>query len=299
MRDVNFYQVLGIAPSAGAEDIRSAYRELVKKHHPDLFSDAREKSAATEKLRQINEAYAVLGNPERRERYDKEFLQPAQSRPRSPVAGERRTAPSRRRRAGLSQTSAAILKRLKDCRFFSKERAGYALAAATAMAALVYANQSEPRLAAAWLLVEKLDISPRDDRSKAGRAVDRWVPVGEYATVSQCAAMLKKIVVADEQEGSRVIYDERGGTMAITVYLRSETSRPQSGSGSTKTPESSGAIDPQSKVQQSERGVAASPPKNSAFKRVRNLECREVRKVESESRARRLMKNLGFFGGTR
>ena len=98
MSDVNFYQVLGVGQSASADEIRSAYRDLVKRYHPDLFHAAGEKATATEKLRQINEAYAVLGNSERRQRYDQKFVQRPQPAPRAAAATARRQT-SRPRRA--------------------------------------------------------------------------------------------------------------------------------------------------------------------------------------------------------
>ncbi len=75
MSEANFYQILGVGPSASAREIKSTYRELVKRYHPDLFPAAGAKAGATEKLRQINEAYAVLGNPKRRRDYDQRFIQ--------------------------------------------------------------------------------------------------------------------------------------------------------------------------------------------------------------------------------
>jgi len=77
MAGADFYKILGVSPSASADEIRSTHRELVKLFHPDLFPAAAAKARANQKLQQINEAYAVLSNPERRRRYDDERLQSA------------------------------------------------------------------------------------------------------------------------------------------------------------------------------------------------------------------------------
>src|SRR4029434_2831229 len=60
---------LGVAKTASADEIKSAFRKLARKHHPDM-ARPKEKVAAEEKFKQINEAYEVLGDPEKRSRYD-------------------------------------------------------------------------------------------------------------------------------------------------------------------------------------------------------------------------------------
>jgi curved DNA-binding protein len=63
----DYYETLGVPRSATAEDIKSAFRKLARKHHPDL---AKDKKAAEEKFKEINEAYEVLSDPEKRKKYD-------------------------------------------------------------------------------------------------------------------------------------------------------------------------------------------------------------------------------------
>lgn len=57
---MNPYEVLGLREGASQEEIKSAYRTLVKKYHPDQFKDNPLKELANEKLREINEAYESL-----------------------------------------------------------------------------------------------------------------------------------------------------------------------------------------------------------------------------------------------
>ncbi|MCL1895874.1 MAG: DnaJ domain-containing protein [Clostridiales bacterium] len=56
----NPYEVLGLKPGATQEEIKAAYRELVKKYHPDRYQDNPLNDLAEEKMREINEAYDVL-----------------------------------------------------------------------------------------------------------------------------------------------------------------------------------------------------------------------------------------------
>ncbi len=63
------YDVLGVALSASPEEIRKAYYHKIKETHPDLSSDER----SHEKAQQINEAYAVLSDPVKRSKYDRQL----------------------------------------------------------------------------------------------------------------------------------------------------------------------------------------------------------------------------------
>jgi curved DNA-binding protein len=65
----DYYEVLGVPRTATADEVKRAYRQLARKHHPDL-KPASEKAGAAERFKEINEAYEVLGDPDKRARYD-------------------------------------------------------------------------------------------------------------------------------------------------------------------------------------------------------------------------------------
>lgn len=66
----NFYLILGIKNAASLDEIKSAYRELAKKFHPDKNPGNVE---AEERFKEIQEAYAVLSNTDKRRKYDMNF----------------------------------------------------------------------------------------------------------------------------------------------------------------------------------------------------------------------------------
>ena len=63
----NLYEILGVAQSASDTEIKSAFRKLARKYHPDLNKDNKE---AAEKFKEVNAAYEVLGDKEKRRKYD-------------------------------------------------------------------------------------------------------------------------------------------------------------------------------------------------------------------------------------
>lgn len=64
----DYYEVLGVAKGASEADIKKAFKKLARKYHPDLNRD--NPKAAEEKFKEVNEAYGVLSDPEKRQQYD-------------------------------------------------------------------------------------------------------------------------------------------------------------------------------------------------------------------------------------
>ena len=62
----DFYETLGVQKNASQDEIKRAYRNLARKHHPDV----NKAPGSAEKFKEINEAYQVLSDPNKRSQHD-------------------------------------------------------------------------------------------------------------------------------------------------------------------------------------------------------------------------------------
>ena len=68
MANKDYYEILGVNKTATEDELKKAYRKLAKKYHPDANPDNKKEAEA--KFKEVNEAYEVLSNPEKRKMYD-------------------------------------------------------------------------------------------------------------------------------------------------------------------------------------------------------------------------------------
>src|SRR5579864_2297021 len=87
MRD--YYAVLGVKPDATLQEIKRAYRQLARLHHPDL-----NKAALDDHIKRLNEAYEVLRDPLKRAEFDTQLAQARQRATRASAQSTRKQARS-------------------------------------------------------------------------------------------------------------------------------------------------------------------------------------------------------------
>jgi TonB family protein len=81
---IDYYEVLGVSPNSDGVVIRAAYKAMMSKYHPDINKD----KLSEERAKQINQAYSVLGDPEKRRDYDEKRSSRAREAPNGDRARE-------------------------------------------------------------------------------------------------------------------------------------------------------------------------------------------------------------------
>jgi DnaJ-class molecular chaperone len=72
----DYYNTFGLTLEASEQDIKKAYRKLAMQYHPDRNGG---KTESEERIKEINEAYQILGDEEKRKRYDLQYKQPLEN----------------------------------------------------------------------------------------------------------------------------------------------------------------------------------------------------------------------------
>jgi curved DNA-binding protein CbpA len=77
----DYYELLGVSPSASSGEVRRAYARLAREKHPDRFMDPAEKERAQRLFQEITHAFNTLSNPDRRAEYDRDREKPQPTTP--------------------------------------------------------------------------------------------------------------------------------------------------------------------------------------------------------------------------
>ena len=284
MTGPDFYKILGVSPSAGADEIKAAYRDLVKQYHPDLFSTPAEKARATAKFRQINEAYAILVDGERRRKYDEQRLR------QTPVS-LKRSSPSPPRHPPKVRKK---VRRRRSWLISRRWATSMIAIAITAIGFFTYVVWDSPKTMTAWTLLGNTVVEPVHSGFQLSLTGRRWTPLSRYGSRSECAEALKQSVKRDEQEGSKAIWDERNGTVGITVYLKNEAALAQEYFQAKLKQGIPQGVDLQVLKQQAAAEAKEFIRQNGITRRVRNYECRDTHLRTPETWLRRTLKQIGL-----
>ena len=352
MAGPDFYTILGVSRTASPDEIKSAHRELVKKYHPDLFPGATQKARANKKLQQINEAYAILSNAERRRQYDSRYFQRATVVKPAAAAGKRRSTATFRRPLAvpawenLARRSNEELQRItKIFRSLSKAARDYykdlsqkartaKQAAATQSAStsgqsrpaaamvwsfvrrwtrwvsvkmtagilgimilvlIVRAVWEQPEITIEWTLLQSTVVDPLRDDPGQKPGERHWSPLGYHSSKAQCVESLKQRVAVDEQGGSKVFLDERTGTIAMTIYGKTEAVLTQEFLREKLKQGNAADVDPQVLEKQAREEAEEVVRKNGFIQRVKHYQCRETQVVKPESWLRNKLRQVGLI----
>jgi hypothetical protein len=350
----DFYKILDVSPSASADEIKAAHRELVKKYHPDLFPTGAQKAQANDKLQQINEAYAVLSNRERRREYDSGLLQEARPVKRAAATKSRSTATPRRPPAATTRTNLAgragkdspqmtrvyrnLLKAARNSYtgISQKLRTGRRVTQGTStsgesrsagfrdwnlarrwtrrvsvrmmltilgivvLVLILQAVWKEPEITTAWTLWENTVLESPQTNSGLKSSERNWSALGDHGSKAQCAESLKQRVAMDEQGGSNVFLDERTGTIAMTIYGKTEAvlaeeflrEKLKQGDAAGVEPQTAGVDE----LEKQARKEAQEFVRRRGFtQRVKHYQCRETQVIKSGSWLRGKLRQLGLI----
>ena len=237
----------------------------------------------SKKLRQLKQAYRVLAEAERRGA--KPFQKPRTiKRTGSPREGT--WARSFRSLSEVWRSSAKRWKHLVSPKLTALIVGAIILLFVVLILSAVW---EKPQTTTVWALLENTvnEASPDASRERQSSLL------GRYNTTSECAEGLKKRVVLDEQEGGKVFLDERSGTIAMTIYAKSEADLTEEYLDA-KLKQMPPASDRQLLEQQAREEAREFIRKNGIAQRVTHYQCRELQWVKPESWLRNKLKQLGL-----
>ena len=238
----------------------------------------------SKKLRQFKQAYRVLAEAERRGA--KPFQKPRTIK-RTGSPRERTWARSFR---GLSEIWRSSAKRWKH---LVSPKVTAVIVGAIILVFLVLilsAVLEEPQTATAWALLESTVNEPSQDIPRERK----WTSLGHHHTVSECAEGLKKQLGLDEQGGGKVFLDEGSGTIAMTIYAKSEAALAEEYFYAKLKQTPTAAADRRLLEQQAKEEAREFVRKNGIAQRVKHYQCRELQLLKPESWLRKKLKQLGL-----
>jgi DnaJ domain len=239
------------------------------------------------KLRQFKQTYRDLAEAERRGGRGAKPFQKPRSVKRN---GWLRESTWARRVRGLAEIWRSWAKHLKH--LVSPKVAVVIVVAVILMfvALILSAVLEEPQTLTAWGLLENTANEAAQDIPRERQ----WTSLGHYNTTAECAESLKKRVTMDAQGGGKVFLDDRSGTIAMTIYAKSEAALAEEYLHA-KLKQTPAAADRQLLEQQAKEEAREFVRKNGIDQRVTHYQCREIQLLKPESWLRKKLRQLGLL----
>jgi hypothetical protein len=156
---------------------------------------------------------------------------------------------------------------------------------------LLLAVGRAPEVTIAWTLWESTVVESAFE-SKTGD--QNWKALGHHGSKALCVESLKQRVALDDREGSKVLLDERSGTIAMTIYGKTEAALAEELLREKLKQGNLSGVDPQLLEQEARDEARQFVKKNGLVQRVKQYQCRETQLVKPESWLRSKLRQLGL-----
>ena len=153
----------------------------------------------------------------------------------------------------------------------------------------------EPEITVEWTLLQSTVVDPprNDPGLKSGEM--NWSRLSYHPSMAQCAESLKQRVAVDEQGGSKVFLDERTGTIAMTIYGKTEAALTEEFLREKLKQGNPAGVDPQVLEKQAREEAQEVLRKDGFAQRVNHYQCRETQVVKPDSWLRSKLKQIGLI----
>ena len=153
----------------------------------------------------------------------------------------------------------------------------------------------QPEMTIEWALLQSTVVDlPRDDPGvKPGER--NWSPLGYHSSKAQCAESLKQRVAVDGQSGSKVFLDERTGTIAMTIYGKTEAALTEEFLRAKLNQGNPAGLDPKVLENQAREEARELLRKDGLTQRVKHYQCRETQVVKPDSWLRSKLRQIGLI----
>jgi len=153
----------------------------------------------------------------------------------------------------------------------------------------------QPETTIEWTLLQSTVVDPPRDNPGLKPSDRSWNPLGYHRSKAQCVESLKQRVAVDQQGGSRVFLDERTGTIAMTIFLKTEAALTEEFLRAKLKQGNPAGVDPQVLEKQAREEAQEAIRKDGFTQRVKHYQCRETQVVKSDSWLRNKLKQIGLI----